>query len=148
MRPAEDAIPDGIDNHKTALGSMRALAHVLEKHYGAESQIAPLMRPGPRGRDLTAGPVTPDILSQGQNVDLAVETKRSLPNNKGGRAAFLRQIRKYDDDLAGWVRAPRSHGIMPMAHTPKSSQWADFLGDALLITRDYFRSRIGQTPAP
>lgn len=130
-RPAEDAILDGIDNYKMTLGSMCALAHVLEKHYGAESQIAPLMRPGPRGRDLVADPVTPDMLSQGQNVDLVVEIKRSLPNNEGGRAAFLRQIRKYDDDLAGWVRAPRSHDIMLMVHMSKSSQWADFLDDAL-----------------
>ena len=109
---------------------MCALAHVLEKHYGAESEIAPLMRPGPRGRDLAADPVTPDMPSQGQNVDLVVEIKRSLPNNEGGRAAFLRQIRKHDDDLAGWVRAPRSHDIMQMVHMSKSSQWADFLGDA------------------
>ena len=130
-RADEDAILDDIDNYKMTLGSMCALAHVLEKRYGAESRIAPAMRPSTRDNIQAADPVTPDMLSQGQGVDLVVEVKRSLPSNEGGRDAFLDQIRKYDQDLVGWEREPQTHDIVLMTHMSKSSQWADFLDKSL-----------------
>ena len=55
-RTDEGAILDGIDNYKMTLGSMCALAHVLEKYYGAESRIAPAMYPSRRGGIRAAGP--------------------------------------------------------------------------------------------
>lgn len=127
----EDVILDGIDNYKMTLGSMCALAHVLDKHYGAESRIAPAMQTRPRNKDQMPGPVTPDMLSQGRGVDLVVEVKRSLPGSKPGRIAFLDQIAKYDGDLTGWDNIPPTHDIMLMTHMSKSSQWADFIDEAV-----------------
>ena len=130
-RTDEDAILDGIDNYKMTLGSMCALAHVLEKHYGAESWIAPAMRPIPRDGITASDPVTPDMLSQGRGINLVVEVKRSLPSGRRGRNAVLGQITKYDGDLAGWKWTPQTHGIILMTHMSKSSQWADFLAESL-----------------
>lgn len=127
-RTAENRTLDSIDNYKTTLGAMCALAYVLEKHYGAESRIAPVMDPSPRNRIQATDPVTPDMVSEGNDVDLVVEVKRSLPNNKSGQIDALNQIRKYDDDLTGWKRNTRRHDIMLMVHTSKSAQWAVFLG--------------------
>ena len=130
-RTDEGAILDGIDNYKMTLGSMCALAHVLEKYYGAESRIAPAMYPSRRGGIRAAGPVTPDMVSQGHGVDLVIEVKRSLPNTKVARDAFLGQITRYDRDLTGWKRMPQTHDIVLMTHMSKSSQWADFLTESL-----------------
>ncbi len=127
-RTAEDRTLDSIDNYKTTLGAMCALAHVLERHYGAESRIAPVMHPSPRNRIQATDPVTPDMVSEGKDVDLVVEVKRSLPNNKSGQIDALNQIRKYDDDFAGWKRNTTAHDIMLMVHTSKSSRWVVFLG--------------------
>lgn len=139
---AEVAILDGIDNYTQTLESMCALAHVLEKHYGAESRIAPAMRPGPRSRNRAAGPVRPDMLSQGRGVNLVIEAKRSLPGSEGGRASVLDQIARYDDDLAGWMRNPPTHDIVLMTHMSKSVRWADFLDDALKEKRASFDRKV------
>lgn len=141
-RADEDAILDVIDNYKMTLGSMCALAHVLEMHYGAESWIAPAVRPSPRDNTQAADPVTPDMLSQGQDVNLVVEVKRSLPNNEGGRDAFLDQIKKYDQDLTGWKWTPQTHDIVLMTHMSKSSQWADFLDESLKEKKISFRRKM------
>ena len=128
-RTAEGRTLDSIDNYKMTLGSMCALAHVLERHYGAESHIAPTMYPSPRNKIQTTDSVTPDMMSQGRNVNLVVELKRSLPNNKSGRIDALNQIVKYDDNLTGWKKNPRIHDIMLMTHMSKSAHWADFLAE-------------------
>ena len=139
---AEDVILDDIDNYKLTLSSMCALAYVLEKHYGAESQIAPVMRPSPRNGAQAADHVTPDMLSQGRGVDLVVEVKRSLPNNEGGRNAVLNQIAKYDDELTGWKRSPQTHGIVLMTHMSKSAQWSDFFDETLKRKRATFDRKV------
>lgn len=139
---AEDVILDDIDNYQLTLSSMCALAYVLEKHYGAESQIAPVMRPSPRNGAQMADHVTPDMLSQGRGVDLVVEVKRSLPNNEGGRNAVLNQIAKYDDELTGWKRSPQTHGIVLMTHMSKSAQWSDFFDETLKRKRATFDRKV------
>ena len=141
-RAAEDVILDDIDNYKQTLGSMCALAHVLEKHYDAESQIAPVMRPSPRNRAQAADSVTPDMLSQGRSVDLVVEVKRSLPNSESGRNAVLNQIAKYDDDLGGWKRSPQTHSIVLMTHMSKSARWSDFLNETLKRKKASFDRKV------
>lgn len=128
---AEYAILDDINNYIQTLGSMCALAHVLEEHYGAVSRIAPAMRPGPGRKTQESDPVTPDMVSQGRGIDIIIEVKRSLPSSEGGRAAVMDQITKYCGDLAGWKRAPDSHDVMLMTHISKSTMWADFLDEEL-----------------
>lgn len=121
---------------------MCAFAQALEKHCGAESRIAPAMRPSRRGRGLAGGAVTPDMLSQGRGIDLVIEVKRSLPGGGGGRAAALGQLGRYDDDPDGWRRNPPTHDIVPMTHMSKSAQWADFLKDALKRKKASFNRKV------
>lgn len=130
-RTDEVAILDSVDNYKMTLGSMCALAYVLKKHYSAESRIAPTMHAASRDGTRANSPVTPDMLSQGQGVNLIVEVKRSLPNNEGGQNASLDQITKYGRDLEGWKDIPQTHDLLLMTHMSKSSQWADFLAESL-----------------
>lgn len=141
-RSAEDAILDDIDSYTQTQECMCAFAQVLEKHYGAESRIAPAMRPIHRGKSLAGGAVTPDMLSQGRGIDLVIEVKRSLPGSEGGRAAVLGQLGRYDDDLDGWRRNPPMHDIVLMTHMSKSAQWADFLKDALKKKKASFNRKV------
>ena len=137
-RRAENAILDRIDNYRSTLGSMCAFAHVGDKYYGSMSRISPVMRPSPRNKIQAIDPITPDMVVEGGGVALVVEAKRSLPGNEAGRAAALRQIMKYDDDLAGWSRRPTTHDVVVIAHISKSTQWADFLGDAVKQNKSLF----------
>lgn len=137
-----DSLLDSIDNYKLTLGSMCALAHVLEKRYSAESRIAPKMHTSHHSKTGAASPVTPDMLSQGQDIDLIVEVKRSLPSSDGGRNAVLAQITRYDSDLTGWKRIPRTHDIMLMTHMSKSSEWADFLDESLKQKKASFARKV------
>ena len=134
----EDAILVGIDNYRSTLGSMCAFAHVLEKYYGSKSRISPVMRPSHRNKIQAADPVTPDMVAEGGSVALVVEAKQSLPGSEAGRAAALRQIMKYDDDLAGWKRRPATHGVALITHISKSTLWADFLSDAVKQNKSLF----------
>lgn len=141
-RAAEDAILDSIDSYTQTQESMCAFAQVLEKHYGAESRIAPAMRPSHSGGSRAGGAVTPDMVSQGRGINLVIEAKRSLPSGEGGRAAVLAQLGRYDGDLDGWRRNPPTHDIVLMTHMSKSAQWADFLKDALKKKKASFDRKV------
>lgn len=77
--------------------------------------------------------VTPDLAIQvGADMGSIAELQIGLPRDEGHWASSLEQIRKYDDDLLGWVTGTEKldrHDIIYLIEVNRGPRFAEYVGE-------------------
>jgi hypothetical protein len=132
---------NAIDNYRQTVGAIVAFGVILVQYYKADFRIGHRLRPSPKNRIQAQDDITPDIVSQGNNLNLIGEVKKSFPRDQALWLGYLKQVEKYDDELSNWIRNDVTiHDLMLITHLSRSVQLRDFIeqklaGNEITFTR-------------
>ncbi len=123
-----EKILDQIDNYRQTVGAIVALGSILIRYYNATFKIGHRLKPSSNNRIQQTDDVTPDVVSQGNELNLIAEVKKSFPRDEDRWLTDLKQIEKYDDELTNWVKNDvKTHDLMLITHLSRSIQFKNFV---------------------
>ena len=111
-----------MDNYRQTVGAIVALSHTLIRYYAADVRVGHPLKPSSQNRIQNKDYVTPDIVSQGNDLNLIGEVKKSFPSDKTRWLQNIKQVEKYDDEFTNWInRDVKTHDVMLLTHYSPSA---------------------------
>lgn len=121
-----------MDNYRQTVGAIVALGYTLIQYYEADFRIGHPLTPSSQNRIQNTDDVTPDIVSQGKDLDLIGEVKKSFPKDKNGWLDSIKQIEKYDDEFTKWIKKDvKTHDVMLLTHYSHSGSVKNFIEEKI-----------------
>lgn len=121
-----------MDNYRQTVGAIVALSHTLIRYYAADVRVGHPLKPSSQNRIQNKDYVTPDIVSQGNDLNLIGEVKKSFPSDKTRWLQNIKQVEKYDDEFTNWInRDVKTHDVMLLTHYSHSNSVRTFVEEKI-----------------
>lgn len=145
MPESTDSILDAIDNYHQTIGSIIAFSNILSYNYGFKNIIGKKIKTSANNIVQASTYVTPDLISKNGNRGIISEVKKSFPTDPALWEQEIKQVKKYDDNLTGWLNQNDTvelHDIVLLTHHSRSNALLTFLADLIRDNKIRFERKL------
>lgn len=145
MPESYEDIQNNIDDYQQTVGSILAFSNILEHDYGFKSLIGKKLFTSPHNEISPSDSVTPDIVSKNDNFGIVTEVNKGFPSDMSLWEQDIKQVKKYDDDLKGWINKDDSisnHDIVLMTHHSRSNKLSKFVTELIREGKITFKRKL------